>query len=135
GAFALGALLSGCSGEISGSEDTPPGASAGTSNTTATGSQVPGGGATTPTGTGGTSGTGTVPGSTGTSPGGGPTSPTASGATTDGTSMPAGTPSTARPYAEPTATSPELEARALKLSHAQYRAGIEALLGVQISLE
>ncbi len=135
-AFALGALLGGCSGEISGSEDPSAGSSAGASNSTATGSQAPGGGASSQASTNGASGAGTTPGSGTTSPGGSTTAPNAGGdATTDGTSTATGTPGTTRPYTEPTATSPELEARTWKLSHAQYQASVEALLGVRISLE
>jgi hypothetical protein len=48
---------------------------------------------------------------------------------------PTGTPGTSLPYASPAEVSPALEARAWKLTHAQYRASIEALLGVRVLLE
>ncbi len=99
-----------CSSEV-------PGAAAGPSNGSGTGTSGVGGGAS----------------STG-APGGTTTGTTSPSGTTGATPNP-GLEGTSLPYTAPEPVSPALEARTWKLSHAQYQASIEALFGVQIALE
>jgi hypothetical protein len=128
GLIGMAALLAGCTGTIASSD--PPagdGAQGGSVATTGgTGGAVPGAGGRTggtPTTTGGSAGASPSTGGSGAVAGSG------SGGTSD---LPTPDPEGNVPYVPPEAGQEALPARTWKLTHAQYRKTVQALLGVAV---